>query len=228
MTWTAEGDRYISTSDVKLNEELVIGDTYIVMVDGVHYAVEAKTVQGMPALGNTKVAGFGEDTGEPFCLVDMGGEYCYIVSSVQAKLFNVSKGTVTVKPIDPEYMPASVGTLRIVVTENDDDTFSSSHTYDEIMEALIAGKNVECLYGFDVLQLSNCAQLANAVTYAVSLDILFNTVNWTRQIIYIKITKTNRITKKVLDIPYEVTDDHINELIDAKLEQIGSAEGVSY
>ena len=72
------------------------------------YVCEVKTTQGMKYIGNTTISGFGEDTGEPFIVVenpDTGRAFVILKEAPASKLFFVRDVVETIKPIDAKFLP---------------------------------------------------------------------------------------------------------------------------
>lgn len=79
------------------------------------YVCDAKTVQGMKYIGNTTILGFGEDTGEPFIVVenpDTGTAAVVLKEAPTSKSFFVHDAVKTIKPIDTKYLPSEVPAIQ--------------------------------------------------------------------------------------------------------------------
>lgn len=83
-------------------------------------------------------------------------------------------------PIPKQYLPEDIGgggggggVLRVLVTQNDDETYSASHTYTEIEEAFFAGKVVECILRNWIFALAVMPGASGYVTYGAALPITF-------------------------------------------------------
>ena len=82
---------------------------------------------------------------------------------------------VDIKTIDPKYLPSGVGGMRIIVTEEYDEstdttTYSADKTYDEITDAILAGVSPHCVVCEDgrVYQLARSAILKDSLEHASS------------------------------------------------------------
>lgn len=110
------------------------------------YVCEVKTTQGMKYIGNTAIIGFGEDTGEPFIIVenpDTGMAIVVLKEAPASKLFFVRDVVETIKPLDPKFLPEGVCGKLFYYNDNNrlchDAQCTKEVTYDEGVAAMNAG-----------------------------------------------------------------------------------------
>lgn len=126
----------------------VDGEIYTVIYDGISYECRASTVSGsemsIVIVGNAAAMG-GEDTGEPFAIVEyMGTIMTMNTSGAEGSSHTISiegyKKEVT--PIPIQFLPTSVVNASLTYDDNEGFVVSCSSTYSEIFDLLNSGVNV--------------------------------------------------------------------------------------
>lgn len=93
--------------DSSANFEAVEGKTYKVYFDGVLYICVAKLFSSLLIIGNTGLLGVGEDTGEPFIIINQSGSTWNIATTDTSPSHVLSIRTIDneIKQIDSKYLP---------------------------------------------------------------------------------------------------------------------------
>ena len=124
--------------------EIVLGQTYTVNWDGTEYECVCSVINSMLALGNLSISGGGVDTGEPFLYVPSESVFATRDTSASHAI-SVKRIEKTVTPMASEFIPASA----LITYDSNTGTYSSDHTYDELYERLLGGKQVVLHKTFD-------------------------------------------------------------------------------
>ena len=105
VTFALNNGGYIAEFPTSFNAEL--GKTYNVSWDGTIYECVCSSFQGMTAIGNVSIAGSGSDTGEPFVMVFINGNYIRIATldTSASHTFSISRTFIEIKKIDEKYLP---------------------------------------------------------------------------------------------------------------------------
>lgn len=180
---------FITNEDTERFES---GKTYTVTYNGVSYKCVPVDGDGdgVPdCIGNLVLLG-GENTGEPFMVAATPGSNDVLGDYISLQIFSLNADTsATVKieksvihTIDPKFLPGGGGDSRFVVNVTRDEEWKPSFdkTYEEIMEACLAGKEVVLRDGSFVYTLTGydddegyCAfflpgnQLGNSIGFSV-------------------------------------------------------------
>lgn len=131
--------------------ELIIGKTYTVTFNGEDYTCTAKerseSITGIPLLGNRRLLiTDGEDTREPFCIMQAFGRTILYMDSTITELPTVSIVSKTLHKIPEKYLPDELTTKSVfyVTLTNNMGAYSSDVTYAQIQEAYEAGNGINC------------------------------------------------------------------------------------
>ena len=100
------------------NFTIVDGKSYTVIWDGEAYQCVAITVDNIPILGNSSIAGAGADTGEPFLFMDYGNDQKLIVTNSTAATHTITVSDEIVYPITSEFLPDSVKNAMSLIVIN--------------------------------------------------------------------------------------------------------------
>ena len=98
--------------------EATVGDTYKVYWDGAAYECTCVILGDVWAIGNSSIAGFGSDTGEPFLMAVSNGDGIAIATknTSASHTFSISGLVTEVVKIDEKYLPDTVATKPEVET----------------------------------------------------------------------------------------------------------------
>lgn len=128
------------------NFDIVIGNKYKVIFDGVEYVCEAfiASMAGMsaPAFGNTAVAG-GANTGEPFAIFKMAGDEWTTAIFFDMNPHTVQVFTETATPIPQKYLGNALPYyLDVTGDGTEDDPYVCSARVEDVVNALKNGRSV--------------------------------------------------------------------------------------
>ena len=90
----------------------IVGETYKVSWDGTVHECICEDFNGLPAIGNFSIPGFGSDSGEPFIIVleDIGVITIATADTSASHTISISGWTTQVVKIDEKYLPDTVAT----------------------------------------------------------------------------------------------------------------------
>ena len=157
--------------------DLIRGETYTVIWDGVEYSCVAEDDgYGGEKLGNFALAGVDGDTGEPFFIYEEGnGAYSGIAASTEGThTITISGPGIIVHTIDSKYLPQNV--YVNVAEELDDGTEIASHSPFELWQAYNNGQKI-FFEGHEITNLGDSwayfeyisSDLYNVVKYVVNI-----------------------------------------------------------
>ena len=85
--------------------DLIEGQTYIVKFDGTEYSCVCQIFNGSaPVIGNLSIAGAGDDSGEPFIIINQGSWMTGTSGTSASHVISISKSVQEVKKIDSKYI----------------------------------------------------------------------------------------------------------------------------
>lgn len=157
--------------------DLIRGNTYTVVWDGVEYSCVAEDDGfGGEKLGNFAIAGADDDTGEPFFIYEeQNGAYSGVAALTEGMhTVEISGYGIIVHTIDSKYLPQNV--YVNVAEELDDGTEIASHSPFELWQAFNNGQKI-FFEGHEITDISDSwaqfeyitSDLYNVVKYSVSI-----------------------------------------------------------
>lgn len=151
---TSVDDVLTTTIDVTLSDKVAVGDKVIVIYDGVFYEQTAFEYEGVLCIGSAELlaGGFGTQvTGIPVAMGEMDGQTIIKVMTTGAEthtveLYKSGDSQQVAKEKLPNAFLPDTSALHVVITQNDDDSYSSSHNVSDIYKAYLENRPVFCSY----------------------------------------------------------------------------------
>lgn len=139
--------------NISLEEKVSVGDKVVVVSDGDFYNLVVKEADGVTYIGNAS-RNLGEDaldTGEPFFIASMGSEtlirYGVVNNDIhEIELYKAGDSQKIAKEKLPKEFLPDTSALHVVITQNDDETYSGSHTAQDIYKAFTENRPIFCSY----------------------------------------------------------------------------------
>ena len=118
---------------LKTTFSATVGETYKVSWDGAAYECACVFLDGLPAIGNTSVAGFGSDTGEPFLIgVDNGNKIqIFTADTSSSHTISISNYIGSVVKINQKYLPMASKTEPGIISFDNLDKYVLSLVKEE-------------------------------------------------------------------------------------------------
>lgn len=205
-----EFGEYVDTNaqaNAFVNEEIVVGETYAVVLDGKEYvatAYERTTSSGLTLkmIGNaSQEDGTFDENGPPFyCTTMKYGEQVMLIININAEAgthtVEIYKFVETIHTMAPEFLPAGVGGVQVVRGDIDASTglITFGLTGNEIAElAKTSSVAVEIYYGDTLTQTLylSCLVGGGAMANPVFIGASHNTSSITLSVISIPATSKN-------------------------------------
>lgn len=174
VTFALNNGGYTADFPTSFNAEP--GKTYNVSWDGTIYECVCASFQGMTAIGNVSIAGSGSDTGEPFVMIFINGNYIRIATldTSASHTFSISQYSAgEVVKIDKRFMPEDLyGLFHFkIVVDYANSTYTADKPYADILSALKEGKPVVCGDGSGDQYL---ASLSGNYVHLTRVDLVFD------------------------------------------------------
>lgn len=187
-----------------------VGQTYDVEIDGNKFSCVAASMSmgdgTLTYIGNASLIPAEEsydDTGEPFVAASFGSVMSVAVA-IPATYDDKPTLTFSIKITTMEEKASGGGMMRINVSasvdEYDNDVYSADKTYQEILDAIVAGILPYCVLGQHVLMLSKSDQISEIGTYGAMPQhhfVSINHINFNPQILTISIDSSEYVQFKI-------------------------------
>lgn len=152
VTFTNNGSAFISEWPESF--DLVEGQEYSVSWDGTDYVCRGIVISGFPVLGNTGMAGFGDDTGEPFMFMLNGKWMVASTENATEHTIGISAYNNQIVKIDAKFLPDDAP-YKVPIVINKDITKLSDDEKEQINNAFKSGSLI--LYKYDHDGLGTCS-----------------------------------------------------------------------
>lgn len=177
---------------------ILAGDTVTVTWDGVPYICIAKDANGGLFVGNSGIAGIGEDTGEPFIITQDGESWGVATADASSThVISISVRGVKVKKIDAKYLDTPLVEMPL-----------EALTYENAKEILDSGKlpYIQMTSDYNYFKMFPCQDASEYTTYITFAS--FVSCAWMdsafARVAYLKLVKnkpSNINDVKVYDLP---------------------------
>jgi hypothetical protein len=215
--------------NIPLGEKVSVGDKVVVVSDGDFYNLVVKEADGVNYIGNASL-NLGEDaldTGEPFFIASMGSEtfirYGVVNNDIhEIELYKAGDSQKIAKEKLPKEFLPDTSALHVVITQNDDETYSGSHTAQDIYKAFTENRPIFCSY--DGAGNAIGIRVFSLVEVGKFTSVFSRFDRGEEQIFTIRSIDGFRVDYEVK----EYAEGDIDSIADAVIAKIPSAEGVGF
>lgn len=215
--------------NISLEKKVSVGDQVVVVSDGDFYNLVVKETDVATYIGNASL-NLGEDaldTGEPFFIASMGEETFIRYGAVNNDIHEIElykagdSQKIAKEKLPKEFLP-DTSALHVVITQNDDETYSSSHTAQDIYKAFTENRPIFCSY--DRLGNALGIRVFSLVEVGKFTSVFSRFDRGEEQIFTIRSIGGFRVDYEVK----EYIEGDIDSIADAVISKIPSAEGVGF